>query len=230
MQLGQVNIFRKSLSRFKEIVSQEFRRQVLCTVICNEISRLKKINKKRDIKILDYGSGFNPILIKKIINALTLKHKKTKFKAYCYDYYSTKQLKNLNTNQNIIYSNISKFSDKHKFDFCLIVDVLHHMDLENKTNIYRIIKKLKKRSSYLIIKDHFQHGLISNLVLIMMDFFSNYGDGTMIPKKYFSTKSFEKLVHKAKLTEVKRIDNMKYYKWYWLYINNEKLQFISILK
>ena len=168
MQLGQVNILRKSLSQLKEVISQEFRRKILCTVICNEITKLKKINKKRYIKILDYGSGYNPVLIKKIINELTLKHKKTKFKAYCYDYYTAQQLKSLNINKNITYSNINKFNDEHKFDFCLIIDVLHHMGLENKRNIYQIVKKLKKRSSYLIIKDHFQHGLISNLLFFFV--------------------------------------------------------------
>ena len=63
-----------------------------------------------------------------------------------------------------------------------------------------------------------------------MDFFSNYGDGTKIPKIYFNNNTFEKLVIKSNLIEIKRINNKKYYKWYWPYVNNEKFQFISILK
>ena len=39
---------------------------------------IKNYSKKSHIKILDYGSGYNPVLIKKVINELTLKHKKTK--------------------------------------------------------------------------------------------------------------------------------------------------------
>ena len=68
------------------------------------------------------------------------------------------------------------------------------------------------------------------MLLLFMDFFSNYGDGTRIPKLYFTIKSFEKLISINKLKEIKRINNKKYYKWYWPIINSKKIQFISILK
>ena len=67
MYLGQVNIFRKFLSKFKEKVSQKYRREVLVNTISNEISNIIKSKNKKIIKILDYGSGYNPILIKKIV-------------------------------------------------------------------------------------------------------------------------------------------------------------------
>ena len=63
-----------------------------------------------------------------------------------------------------------------------------------------------------------------------MDFFGNYGDGTKIPKIYFNIKTFENFISKLKLKEIKRITDKKYYKWFWFYLNNEKFQFISILK
>ena len=63
-----------------------------------------------------------------------------------------------------------------------------------------------------------------------MDFFSNYGDGTKIPKIYFNIQSFNNLISKVKLEEIKRITNKKFYRWYWLYLNSEKFQFISVLK
>ena len=63
-----------------------------------------------------------------------------------------------------------------------------------------------------------------------MDFVGNYGDSVKIPKKYFSIKSFKTFLLKSKLKEINRINTVKYYKWYWIYFNNSKLQFISILK
>ena len=61
-------------------------------VISKQIETMENLNRKKVVKILDYGSGFNPILIERIIDILSIKYKNTKFKAYCYDYYN----KNLN--------------------------------------------------------------------------------------------------------------------------------------
>ena len=107
---------------------------------------------------------------------------------------------------------------------------MHHIGLEKNTKIYKKTKELKKISKFLIIKDHFQYGFFSNLTLILMDFVSNYGDGTKIPKIYFNINTFEKFISRLNLKEIKRITNKKYYKWFWFYLNNEKLQFISILR
>ena len=232
MFLGNVNTFRKSLSKFKEIISQKYRREILCNLISNEISKLEEIDKKKIIRLLDYGSGYNTALIKKIIKKLSSKHKNTKFIADCYDNYSSKQLKLINNIQNIKFMHIKNLSNKHKarYNFCLIIDVLHHIGLEKNIKIHNIAKKLKKISKFLIIKDHFQYGFISNLTLIFMDFFGNYGDGTKIPKIYFNIKTFENFISKLKLKEIKRITDKKYYKWFWFYLNNEKFQFLSILK
>ena len=63
-----------------------------------------------------------------------------------------------------------------------------------------------------------------------MDFTSNYGNNTKIPRIYFSILTFENFVSKINLVEIKRINDKKYYKWYWFYFNSKKLQFISILR
>ena len=52
MFLGNVNTFRKSLSKFKEIISQKYRREILCNLISNEISKLEEIDKKKIIFFL----------------------------------------------------------------------------------------------------------------------------------------------------------------------------------
>ena len=50
--------------------------------------KIRKIQKKKLVKILDFGSGPNPVVINKIIKDLTYKYKNTKFLAYCYDFYT----------------------------------------------------------------------------------------------------------------------------------------------
>ena len=94
-----------------------------------------------------------------------------------------------------------------EFDFCLVIDVLHHIGFHNSKKIFETVKKLKKKSKFLIIKDHFQYGFFSNLALIIMDFFGNYGDDTKIPRIYFSIKTFENFLSKMNLKELKRIDD-----------------------
>ena len=110
------------------------------------------------------------------------------------------------------------------------MDVLHHIGLENNKKIFEIIIRLKRKSKFLIIKDHFQYGFFSNLALIMMDFVGNYGDSVKIPKTYFNITTFENFLSKLNFKEIKRIRNKKYYKWYWFYFNSKKLHFLSILK
>ena len=161
------------------------------------------------------------------------KHKKPTFIAYCYDYYSKEQIKKMNVNKNIKFFHINNLKQKkiNKFDFCLILDVLHHIGIdENKNEIYKITKKLKKLSKFIFIKDHFQYGFFSNLVLILMDIVGNYADNVKIPNIYFSTRTYEDFITKLKMTEINRISDKSYYKWFWFYFNSKKFQFVSILK
>ena len=96
-----ISIFKKLLSKYRKFLFENYRGQVLSTTICSEIERLEKLNRKKVIKILDFGSGFNPIVINKIIKKLAHKYKNTKFLAYCYDLYTKKELKIMNINSNI---------------------------------------------------------------------------------------------------------------------------------
>ena len=105
----------------------------------------------------------------------------------------------------------------------------HHIGI-NESKTYLITKKLKKISKFIIVKDHFQYGFFSNFVLIIMDIFGNYSDNVKIPSVYFSTKTYEDFIFKLKMNEIKRICDKSYYKWFWIYFNSKKLQFVSILK
>ena len=227
-----LTIIKKNFSEYDRFLFKDQRDAILSKTICREIEKLENIKKRKVIKILDYGSGRKPTVIKEIIRQLTDKYKNTKFLVHCLDFYTKNELKNMNKNSNIRFQHIKELSNikSDKFNFCLIIDVLHHIGVKNNKKIFEITKKLKKKSKYLIIKDHFQYGFFSNLALIMMDFIGNYGDNVKIPKMYFSINTFENLVKKLNLNEIKRISNKKYYKWYLFYFNSEKLQFLSVLK
>ena len=217
--------------KLRNILFGKYREKVLGNIICNEIEKLKDLNKKKKITIIDYGSGYNPEVINRVIKSLQTKHKKPTFIAYCYDYYSKEQIKKMNVNKNIKFFHINNLKQKkiNKFDFCLILDVLHHIGIDNN-EIYKITKRLKKISKFIFIKDHFQYGFFSNLVLIIMDIVGNYADNVKIPNIYFSTRTYEDFITKLKMTEINRISDKSYYKWFWFYFNSKKFQFVSILK
>lgn len=230
--LGKVNLIKKLFSKTRRVVLGDYREEQLCKIICNDLDYDLSNFKKKIFKIVDYGSGYNPVLIKKIINRLSKKYKKISFKAYCYDFYEAKQIKTLNKNKKIIFQQIHKFKNPKikKYDLCLLIDVIHHIGLQNEKKIIKILNLLKTKSNLILIKDHFQFGFFSNLLLILMDFLGNYGDGTSIPYKYFTEKNYKYLINKSKLKIIKIIKNIKLYKWFWIFINNPRLQFISILK
>jgi hypothetical protein len=218
--------------RLRNILLKDFREEVLSKIICEQIEKTENIKSKKVIKIIDYGSGYNPTLIKKIINILSKKHNSTRFKVSCYDFYNNKQLNLMNDNKmGIKFFHIKRLKKINiRFDFCLIIDVLHHIGLEENKKIYRTTKTLKKLSKFIIIKDHFQYGFFSNFILVLMDFVGNYFDGVKIPSVYFTKESYKKFLRTMSLKEIRRIDDKKYYKWYWFYLNSKKLQFISIVK
>ena len=54
-------------------------------------------------------------------------------------------------------------------------------------------------SKYIFIKDHFQHGLVSNFILRLMDFVSNYSDNVKIPSIYFNITTYENFISSLKI-------------------------------
>ena len=52
--------------------------------------------------------------------------------------------------------------------------MLHHIGIEKLTVLKNLIIKLQNKAKFVLIKDHFQYGYISNLTLRVMDFLGNY--------------------------------------------------------
>ena len=209
------------------IILQKYREKKIANLISKEI--LKLTSEKKIYTVLDYGSGMQPDTILFIQENL----KKSKFIFFfeCYDFYNDKQLSQLNKiNNNISFFDLSNFPNSKKYDFSLVLDVLHHIDMKNYDIHNQILQKLKNYSHYIFIKDHFQFGTLSNITLRFMDFIGNYYNNVYLPNKYFTENEFNNLINKLSFNEIKRIDNIYYYKKFWLFFSNPKLHFLSILK
>lgn len=152
---------------------------------------------------------------------------------YCADLYSNRELKKLNKSSIIKYVHVSTLKNiKKKYDYCIISDTLHHIEegVENLENLSKILLTLKKKSNYLIIKDHYEFGFISRKLLQILDFFGNYQNKTNLPKKYFTKKVFKKLIKICSLEIVSITENKKYYPWFFILFNSPKLHFVALLK
>lgn len=80
------------------------------------------------------------------------------------------------------------------FDVGLLLDVLHHVEVQDRV---ALVESALKKCRYLVIKDHFEYGLVSRHVLRAMDFVGNYGYGVSVPKRYFNQRSFERFCNDA---------------------------------
>jgi|TARA_B100000959_G_C14882375_1_gene583120 hypothetical protein len=226
-----MNILSKCLYNIRLLLFYEFRENKLSEIIFKEIKDILGLNLEQNITILDFGSGKQPIIIQKLIFDLNKFYKKNLFKAECFDFYTKTEIDKLNkTSNQIQFYDLKKLRYKKKYDFILVIDVLHHIGVEKKSKIISVLNLMKSHCKYLFIKDHFEYGFFSNKMLRIMDFVGNYYNGVTLPKKYFTQIEYDKLIDNIKLKEIKRISNIRYYKKYWLFFSNPKLQFISVLK
>ena len=172
---------------------------------------------KKKITILDFGCGSMEIskklvklsYVKQIIGVDTYPSK-----------FKTKKMK---------YIQYDTFFKKNKttFDIVIAVDVLHHIGVDES---YKVLKKLSKISKNIIVKDHFEHGYLSRQLLRFVDFYANYAYDVNIPKKYFNYKSWNKIIKKSFLKEIKIIKNFQQHDGLFNLLLNKKHHFVSHLK
>jgi hypothetical protein len=218
------------LKYFRLIILSEFREKQLAKYISQEIKKLHRNN--QEIRILDFGSGMNPVVIQKIYENIKSDYKDVNFHVDCFDFYSQKQISELKDKFNSFnFFNLPDFdSSNKKYDYAIILDVLHHVGIDhNRKEVVEIFLKVSNVANYVIIKDHFYTNQISKYILIAMDFVGNYYNNVSIPSTYFTEKIYEDILKLCKLTEIKRLRNCYFYKKYWLFFANPKLHFISII-
>ena len=89
---------------------------------------------------------------------------------------------------------------------------------------------LKKRSNFIIIKDHFEYGFVSNLLLRIMDYIGNRYNDVNVPKIYFTKISLKKILALSNLKVEYKIINQRYYSKLFLFLSNPNLHFLYLLK
>jgi len=219
-------IITKSYKFLRKLIFGNKREKVLIEIFYEII---KSNTNSKKIAILDFGSGFQPYVIVHLQKIFQENDFETEIT--CVDLYSDDDLIVLNEKYPLI--NFLKVKDLNyelKYDFSIISDVLHHMDIENKKLINKTLRDLGNLSNVIIVKDHFESNKINRLLLRIMDYFGNSFNKVYIPKKYFREDEFEVLVNECGLGVESRIRNIKLYQWYVLFFNNPKYQFIYTLK
>jgi hypothetical protein len=61
--------------------------------------------------------------------------KSRSIKAECFDFYTSNQIQKLNKEKNIIFRNLSSIKKNKQYDFAIIIDVLHHIGIDNSKKI-----------------------------------------------------------------------------------------------
>tara|TARA_B100000131_G_C17997613_1_gene565190 strand:- start:103 stop:789 length:687 start_codon:yes stop_codon:yes gene_type:complete len=221
------NLFKYYLQKSRNFVLGDFRSIRLSDLIVNKIL---KYNKSKNLRILDYGAGHQPVVVYFIVKKLTKNYKK-KVQVDCYDYYSKEEMKKLNKkNKNIRFAHINSISkNKKKYDFCLINDVIHHIGIENEKLIIKILNSLMSVSKIVLIKDHFQTGFLSNNTIRLMDFLGNYFNDVNTPDKYYTIEEFHSLLKKLKVNVIEKISSIKLYPSFLPYMSNPDFNFVYLI-
>lgn len=219
-------IITKSYKFLRKLIFNNKREKVLIKIFY-EIIELNSDSKK--ISILDFGSGFQPY----VIVHLQKKFRESDYESEitCVDLYSEDDLKELSKKYpSINFLNVKDLNYELKYDFSIISDVLHHMNINNKELINKTLNDLGSLSNLVIVKDHFESNSVNRVLLRIMDYFGNSFNKVYIPTKYFSEYEFEMILDECGLEVESRIRNIKLYQWYVLFFNNPKYQFIYTLK
>ena len=116
------------------------------------------------------------------------------------------------------------FADS-SFDVVLFSDVLHHCLPEAIT----LLQEARRVGRYIIVKDHFEHGVFSRQVLRLMDWVGNYGYGVSVPDQYFTKERFFLAADKAGFKVLKLHESLALYPVYLSPILRPNLQFLAVL-
>jgi len=223
-----IKLTKHFLKILRNIFVGDYRSKLLSEIIVKMILKYSANNEV--IRIMDYGSGFQPKLIYFVYKKLKHTYNKNVI-IYCFDMYSLEDLEKLNQNKDIIFNKIENINlDKTNYDFCLLSDVLHHIGVEKISELKNLINNLQKKAKFILIKDHYQYGYFSNYTLRVMDFLGNYFNNVKTPHIYFTKKSFKYLLQLTNSAIVEEILNIKLYQSYFLFMSNPKFNFVYLIK
>ena len=185
------------------------------TRIVDELLTQTYLKKNRKLKILDFGCGSMEI------------SKKIQNKNYVKQIVGSDIFKYRYVSNKLVYVDYDElFKKKEKFDVIFIVDVLHHIGIDDA---HKTIRKLSKLSDNIIIKDHFEHGYLSRQLLRFVDFYANYGYGVNIPNKYFDKISWKKTLVKSNCREIFHNKNFQQHEGLFNFLLNKRHHFVSLI-
>lgn len=98
--------------------------------------------------------------------------------------------------------------DGKKFDVALLNDVLHHASQDDQKKL--LLEGLRV-ARFVVVKDHFESGILSRTALQGMDFIGNWAYGVSVPKRYFSRRAWEETLSAVHAVEVERIPGLDLY-------------------
>ena len=196
--------------------------------ILSIIRRNKRNFKDKNIKIIDVGAGPHVTVAKKFLSLSKGGEIKT---IDCFDFYTKDLIKKFNAqNKKIKLFNTGSIN-KHikKYDYCLFIDVLHHIGIEKK-EIDTVFSKSIKNSKYVIIKDHLQDNFFDRILLITMDVIGNLKDKTNVLCKYYNKKSLDDFTNKHNLNSIYFNQDIQYHNNYVLFFKKRTLHFLGLYK
>jgi len=119
------------------------------------------------------------------------------------------------------------FEDK-TFDVVLFSDVLHHC----LPRAPQLLREAARVGRFVVVKDHFERGMLSRQMLRLMDFVGNYGYGVLVPKKYFTPQSFRELCRSEGLRECHAQEAPDLYSdsFLWRHLLRKSWQFLAVLE
>lgn len=171
------NKLKNYLIKFHQKYAVKTRVEILSHKIIDVIKSSCDI--KNELKVLDFGCGnmkiascINQFLPKTIFTCSDI-HEPLSEEKIAFDYvkYKGEQL---------------AFVDDY-FDVIILSDVLHHIPESQQNDVIAECVRLGK---IVIIKDHFEKGILSRLILVLMDVFGNWASGIRIPMIYFTKERF----------------------------------------
>jgi ubiquinone/menaquinone biosynthesis C-methylase UbiE len=121
------------------------------------------------------------------------------------------------------------FADKN-FKVVIMCDVLHHIVEKEQSSSFSECLRVGEK---VIIKDTFEKGYLSRLILILMDFFGNWAYGIRIPTHYLTRKSFLKYCNDNSIDckiKVSEIELYKHLPFFIRFVSPPSLHFIAVLK
>lgn len=115
------------------------------------------------------------------------------------------------------------------FAVALFCDVLHHAPADAQPALLAESLRVARK---VVVKDHFEYGPMSRMMLRAMDFAGNWGYGVPVPERYFSEASYLALLGGVGCRETTRVHPISLYGHIPLgnSILRPEWQFISVLR